>query len=109
MSKDFYIKKISELSDRYGDKLLLLMDKYNVDNLSTITAEDAKEFYEQITPECPAVAGVGNKQEVNNWCEQSKYIPKAEQEQHCLTCLIHARRQEEDKMYEINNNNERRK
>lgn len=102
MDKNFYINKISGLSDRYGDKLLLLMDKYNVDNLSTITAEDAKEFYEQITPECPAVAGVGNKQEVNNWCEQSKYIPQSEQSRHCKACLLHAKMQENEKTYEIN-------
>lgn len=97
MSKDFYIKKISELSDRYGDKLLDLMDKYGVDNLSTITAEEAKEFYEQITPECPAVAGQGDKREVNNWCSQSKYMAKSEQKEHCQLCRLRALKQENDK------------
>ena len=59
MDKSFYVQKISDLSDKYGNKLLLLMDKYGVSNLHDITAEEAKEFWEEITPECPAVAGTG--------------------------------------------------
>ena len=48
MSKDDYIKLISANSDRYGDKLLLLMDKYNKNNLRDITLEEAKEFWEML-------------------------------------------------------------
>ena len=47
MSKDDYIKLISSNSDRYGDKLVLLMDKYNKNNLRDITLEEAKEFYKK--------------------------------------------------------------
>ena len=47
MSKDDYIKLISSNSSRYGDKLLLLMDKYNKNNLRDITLEEAKEFYKK--------------------------------------------------------------
>lgn len=48
MSKDDYIKLISANSSRYGDKLLLLMDKYNAINLQEITYEQAKEFWEEL-------------------------------------------------------------
>ena len=51
MSKDDYIKLISSNSDRYGDKLLLLMDKYNKLNLMEITLEEAKEFWEELEKE----------------------------------------------------------
>lgn len=44
-----YIKKISEMSDRYGDKLIELMDRYKVTGLREITEEQAKEFYEEIS------------------------------------------------------------
>ena len=47
MNKWNYIEKISAVSDRYGDKLLLLMDKYNKNNLRDITLEEAKEFYKK--------------------------------------------------------------
>lgn len=97
MTKSDYINKISELSDRYGDKLLILMDKYGVDNLNSITVEEAKEFYEQITPECPAVAGTGNKREVNSWCSQSKYMAESEQKEHCNLCKLRVLKQENDK------------
>ena len=99
--KDKYIKLISGLSNRYGDKLLDCMDKNNVTNLHDISVQDLKEYYESIKQDCPAVNEIGDKNKINSWCEQAKYIPKAEQEQHCLTCLIHTRRQEDDKMYEI--------
>ena len=49
MNKWNYIKKISKLSNRYGDKLLELMDRYNVNNLREITEEQAKEYYKEIT------------------------------------------------------------
>lgn len=97
MDKDYYISKISGLSDKYGDKLLLLMDKYGVDNLSTITAEEAKEFWEEISTECPAVAGQGDKREVNNWCSQSKYMASPEQKEHCNLCKLRVMKQENDK------------
>jgi len=48
MSKWNYIEKISAKSDKYGDKLLLLMDKYNKNNLRDITLEEAKEFWEEL-------------------------------------------------------------
>lgn len=51
MSKWNYIKKISATSDKYGDKLLLLMDKYNKSNLRDITLEEAKEFWEMLKKE----------------------------------------------------------
>jgi len=51
MSKDDYIKLISSNSDRYGDKLVLLMDKYNKNNLRDITLDEAKEFWEALEKE----------------------------------------------------------
>jgi len=48
MNKDDYIKLISSNSNRYGDKLLLLMDKYNKSNLRDITLAEAKEFWEKL-------------------------------------------------------------
>lgn len=51
MSKWNYIEKISVKSDKYGDKLLLLMDKYNKSNLRDITLEEAKEFWVELENE----------------------------------------------------------
>ncbi len=51
MNKDDYIKLISSNSSRYGDKLLLLMDKYNKSNLRDITLAEAKEFWEKLKNE----------------------------------------------------------
>lgn len=48
MSKWNYIEKISAASDKYGDKLLLLMGKYNKNNLRDITLEEAKEFWKEL-------------------------------------------------------------
>ncbi len=48
MNKDDYISLISSNSNRYGDKLVLLMDKYNKNNLRDITLEEAKEFWEEL-------------------------------------------------------------
>ena len=48
MSKDEYITMISAKSNRYGDKLLELMEKYNTSNLNDITLEEAKEFWEAL-------------------------------------------------------------
>lgn len=89
--KDKYIKLISGMSDRYGNKLLDCMDKNNVTNLHDISVQGLKEFYEQITQDCPIVTEIGDKNKVNAWCEQAKYIPRAEQSRYCETCLLHAR------------------
>lgn len=51
MSKDEYIKMISAKSNRYGDKLLALMEKCNKNNLRDITLEEAKEFWEELENE----------------------------------------------------------
>lgn len=48
MDKWEYIKLLSNISDRYGDKLLLLLEQYNKNNLQEITFEEAKEFYENL-------------------------------------------------------------
>lgn len=48
MSKWNFIEKISAESDKYGDKLVLLMDKYNVNNLQEITYKQVKEFWESL-------------------------------------------------------------
>ena len=46
--KDYYIRKISSLSSRYGDKLIELMELYNCSNLQQVTEEQVKEFYNKI-------------------------------------------------------------
>ena len=51
MSKDDYIAMISAKSNRYGDKLLELMKKYNKLSLKEITFEEAKEFWEELENE----------------------------------------------------------
>ena len=48
MGKWEYIKLLSDISDRYGDKLLLLLERYSKNNLQEITFEEAKEFYENL-------------------------------------------------------------
>ena len=58
MSKDDYIKLISSNSDRYGDKLVLLMDKYNKNNLRDITLDEAKEFWEALEKELASKRGI---------------------------------------------------
>ena len=49
MGKWEYIKLLSDISNRYGDKLLLLLERYNKNNLQEITFEEVKEFYEKLT------------------------------------------------------------
>ena len=49
MGKWEYIKLLSDISDRYGDKLLLLLERYSKNNLQEITFEEAKEFYQKLT------------------------------------------------------------
>ena len=49
MKKWKYIKLLSDVSDRYGDKILLLLERYNKNNLQEITFEEVKEFYEKLT------------------------------------------------------------
>ena len=48
MDKWEYIKIISNYSNRYGDKLLELLDINEKTNLQEITFEEAKEFYENL-------------------------------------------------------------
>lgn len=43
--KDHYIEMISKASDKYGNLLLLLMDKYEKTNIMSITEEEARQFY----------------------------------------------------------------
>jgi len=45
--KDYYIKKISDESNRYGDLLIEMMDKYGTIGLCEPTVEQVKEFYEK--------------------------------------------------------------
>ena len=42
-----YIREISLCSNRYGDKLIELMERCNVTNLASVTLEQAKDFYER--------------------------------------------------------------
>ena len=48
MHKDFYIILISQLSDRYGNELINMIEQYNKSNLREITYEEAKEYYEKL-------------------------------------------------------------
>lgn len=48
MDKQYYIKQISNKSDKYGDKLIEMMCLYGKSNLQEITFEEAKEFYEKL-------------------------------------------------------------
>lgn len=48
MDKWYYIDKVSKASNKYGDKLIEMMDLYNKNNLREIAIEEAKEFYEQL-------------------------------------------------------------
>lgn len=45
-NKDYYIKLISQASDRYGNKLVMLMNINNKNSLYEITEDEAKKFYE---------------------------------------------------------------
>jgi hypothetical protein len=47
MSRDEYIKLISKKSDRYGNKLVDLMDKYHVYSLMEITEQQTKDYCER--------------------------------------------------------------
>lgn len=48
MDKDIYIEMISLFSDQYGNELINMMEQYNKSNLSEITCEEAKEYYEKL-------------------------------------------------------------
>lgn len=48
MDKWYYIRLISEASNRYGDKLVEMMEKNGKNNLQEITYEEVKEFYEKL-------------------------------------------------------------
>lgn len=45
---DWYLREISRRSNRFGDKLVELMDLNEVSALRFITLEQAKEFYEKL-------------------------------------------------------------
>lgn len=45
MDKWDYVRKISNMSNRYGDKLINMLNTYNKMNLQEITCEEAKEYY----------------------------------------------------------------
>lgn len=48
MQKINYIKEISKMSDRRGNELLAMMDKYNRICLNDITVDEAKEYYKEL-------------------------------------------------------------
>lgn len=48
MDKEFYIRLISNMSDKYGGLLIELMEKYGRENLQEVTLDEAKEFYEKL-------------------------------------------------------------
>ena len=45
--KSKYIRLISSASNKYGNKLLDMMDCYKVNNLKELTEEQVKEYYER--------------------------------------------------------------
>jgi len=46
-TKDWYIRQVSEAGDRYGNKLIHMMDIYNAGSLQEMKLEDVKEYYEK--------------------------------------------------------------
>ena len=48
MDKWDYISLLSKRSDKYGNLLLELMEKYNKTNLQEITEKEAKNFYKEL-------------------------------------------------------------
>ena len=46
MNKQECIEILRRLSDRYGDKLVDLMEKYNAHSLAEVTEEQANEYVE---------------------------------------------------------------
>lgn len=47
MSKDEMVKEISRKSNRYGNLLIKMLDKYNVDGLVELSEEQVRKFYEE--------------------------------------------------------------
>lgn len=45
--KSKYIRLISRASNKYGNKLLDVMDCYKVNSLKELTEEQVKEYYER--------------------------------------------------------------
>ncbi len=43
-----YLRKISEMSDHYGNKLVELMEKYGHRNLQEVTLQEAKTYCERM-------------------------------------------------------------
>ena len=48
MLKIDYIKEISKMSDRRGNELITMMDRYNRICLDDITYKEAKEYYNEL-------------------------------------------------------------
>lgn len=48
LNKWDYVRLISDASNKYGDKLVEMMEYYKKSNLREITLDEAKEFYEQL-------------------------------------------------------------
>ena len=46
MDKYDYIKILSKESDKYGNILIQMMDRYDANNLRDMSEEQVKEFYE---------------------------------------------------------------
>lgn len=47
MNTDWYLTQISKSSNRFGDKLSLLMQMYDKNCLRDVSIDEAKEFYEK--------------------------------------------------------------
>lgn len=45
---EFYIQMISQLSDRYGNELINMMEENKKSNLREITYEEARAYYERL-------------------------------------------------------------
>lgn len=45
---DYYLSEISNRSNRFGDKLLDLMNKFDKNCLKDITLDEAKTYYEEL-------------------------------------------------------------
>ena len=48
MTKEDYIRLISKRSDRYGNRLIELMDGCGCNNLQEVTLKQAKTYYERL-------------------------------------------------------------
>lgn len=64
MDKWGYIREISKLSNKQGNLLIDLMDRYKANNLTQITYEQAKKFYEEFNGKLAEI--IHNEQSVAN-------------------------------------------